>query len=31
VAFSFRNVNENFAWAFAGVCGPNADSDKRVL
>ena len=31
MACSFRNVNENFAWVFVGVYGPNADSDKRVL
>jgi ABC-type branched-subunit amino acid transport system permease subunit len=23
VACSFRNVDDNFEWTFAGVCGPN--------
>jgi hypothetical protein len=31
VACSFRNVDDNFEWAFASVCGPNVDSDKIVL
>lgn len=27
VAFSFRNVEYGFSWAFAGVYGPNSDCD----
>lgn len=28
---SFRNVEDQFAWAFAGVYGSNADSVGRFL
>lgn len=28
---SFRNVVDNFVWAFAGVYGPNVDLDRRLL
>jgi exonuclease III len=31
VACSFRSVNVNFEWTFAGVYGPNDDSDRKVL
>jgi hypothetical protein len=31
VACSFRNVDENFEWAFTSVYGPNFDSDRRVF
>ncbi|KAG6669591.1 hypothetical protein CIPAW_01G254900 [Carya illinoinensis] len=27
----FRSVIDGFMWAFAGVYGPNADSDRRLL
>jgi hypothetical protein len=28
---SFRNVDDNFEWAFAAGYGPIVDSDRRVL
>lgn len=28
---SFRNVSDNFAWAFAGVYGPNIDHERMLL
>jgi len=31
VACNFRNINDNFEWAFDDVYGPNADSNKSVL
>lgn len=31
VACSFRNVDDNFEWAFASVYGSNVDNDRRVL
>ena len=30
-ASSFRNVEDNFAWAFAGFYGPNLDNVRRSL
>ena len=30
-ACSFRNVEDNMEWAFAGVYGPNSNSDRRHL
>jgi hypothetical protein len=30
-ACSFKNVVDGFAWAFAGVYGPNGDIDRRCL
>jgi hypothetical protein len=31
VACSFRNVEDQFTWAFTGVYGPNYDCDRRFL
>lgn len=31
IACSFRNVVDNFVWAFVGVYGPNVDYDRRLL
>jgi len=31
MAVSFKNVDDPFAWAFAGVYGPNADGDRSYL
>lgn len=31
MACSFRNIKDNFEWAFAVVYGPNIDSDRRLL
>jgi hypothetical protein len=31
VACSFKNVLDDFEWAFAGVYGPNGDLDRRYL
>jgi hypothetical protein len=31
IACSFRSVNDDFQWAFAGVYGPNVDNDRSVL
>jgi hypothetical protein len=31
LACSFRNVDDNFEWAFTDFYGPNADINKRVL
>jgi hypothetical protein len=31
VACSFRSVIDNVEWAFAGVCGPNDDVERRYL
>ncbi|KAF5453927.1 hypothetical protein F2P56_023637 [Juglans regia] len=31
VGCSFKSVSDNFLWAFAGVYGPNLDSDRRLL
>jgi ABC-type branched-subunit amino acid transport system permease subunit len=31
VACSFRNVNDNFEWAYAGVYDPNVDSGRRCF
>jgi hypothetical protein len=30
-AYTFKNVDDGFVWAFAGVYGPNGDSDRRLL
>ena len=27
----FRNVGDNFEWAFIGVYGPNVYRDKRLM
>ncbi|XP_035544586.1 uncharacterized protein LOC118347981 [Juglans regia] len=27
----FRNIDDGFLWAFAGVYGPNLDSERRML
>ena len=27
----FRNVGDNFEWAFSGVYGPNVDREKRLM
>lgn len=31
VAYSFRNVEDHFSWAFVGVYGLNIDGDRRLL
>jgi hypothetical protein len=31
LAVSFKNIADNFAWAFAGVYGPNSGCDRRRL
>lgn len=31
VACSFRNVENQFTWAFASVYGPNCDCDRSFL
>ncbi|KAG6664244.1 hypothetical protein CIPAW_02G079200 [Carya illinoinensis] len=31
VACSFKSVEDNFLWAFAGIYGPNLDSTRRLL
>ncbi|KAG6667876.1 hypothetical protein CIPAW_01G131400 [Carya illinoinensis] len=31
VACSFKCVSNNFLWTFAGVYGPNLDTDRRLL
>jgi hypothetical protein len=31
VAVTFRNVEDNFIWAFAGVYGSNVDRDRRLF
>lgn len=31
MATSFRNVEDNFEWAFAAIYGSNVDSDTRML
>jgi hypothetical protein len=31
VACSFKNVDDGYEWAFAGVYGPNGDSDRCFL
>ena len=31
VTRSFKMVEDNFLWAFAGVYGPNSDNDRSVL
>jgi hypothetical protein len=31
VACSFRNIADDFTWAFAGFYGPNIDSCRRSL
>jgi hypothetical protein len=28
---TFRNVEDHFTWVFAGVFGPNADRDRRLI
>jgi hypothetical protein len=27
----FRNVEDQFTWAFMGVYGPNSNRDRRLL
>ena len=27
----FRNVGDNFEWAFSSVYGPNVDREKRLM
>lgn len=31
VACSFRSIDDNFEWAFAGVYGPNDNNDGKML
>jgi hypothetical protein len=31
IACSFRSVEDNFEWAFAGVYGPNEENDQQLL
>ena len=31
VSCRFRNVGDNFEWAFIGVYGPNVYRDKRLM
>ena len=31
VSFRFRNVGDDFEWAFTGVYGPNVDREKRLM
>jgi hypothetical protein len=31
LSVKFRNVEDHFTWAFAGVNGPNFDGDRRLL
>jgi hypothetical protein len=31
IAVSFKNVEDQFYWAFASVYGPNANCDRRLL
>ena len=31
VSCRFRNVGDNFEWAFTGVYGPNVDREKRLM
>ena len=31
VSCRFRNVRDNFEWAFTGVYGPNVDREKRLM
>lgn len=31
VAFSFKNVEDGYLWAFAGGYGPNVDNMRRQL
>jgi hypothetical protein len=31
MAVTFRNVEDHFTWAFAGVYGPNFDRYRRLL
>jgi hypothetical protein len=31
LAVSFKNVADNFTWAFAVVYGPNSGCDQRLL
>jgi hypothetical protein len=31
LTFSFRNVEYQFSWAFAGAYGLNANCDRRFL
>ena len=31
VSCRFRNVGDNFEWAFSGVYGPNVDREKRLM
>jgi hypothetical protein len=29
--FSFKNLEDHFTWAFAGVYDPNVNGDRRFL
>ena len=31
VSCRFKNVGDNFEWAFTGVYGPNVDRERRLL
>jgi len=31
LSVSFKNVKDQFYWAFASVYGPNANCDRRLL
>ena len=31
VSCRFRNVGDDFEWAFTSVYGPNADREKRLM
>ena len=31
VSCMFKNVVDQFEWAFTGVYGPNSDKDRRLL
>ena len=31
VSCRFKNVGDNFEWAFIGVYGPNVDRERRLL
>ena len=31
LASSFRNVDDHSSWAFASICGPNSNRDRRLL
>lgn len=31
LAVTFRNIEDQFTWVFAGVYGPNFDRDRKIL